>query len=113
MGFYDYEIRQALREIAQELKTMRREVEAMRRENKIIRERLTTTGGLTAATTRRAHLIVDGDKREFLCSACGCVYRNWYDDASLAMVGEHVGRCRGCGAILRGDPEFVSGSGNE
>lgn len=109
---YDYEIRQALREIAQELKTMRREVEAMRRENKIIRESLTTTGGLTAATTRRAHLVVDGDKMRVHCSACGVVHGDWCDDAELT-IDNYGDVCGFCGAVLRGDPEFVSGSGNE
>lgn len=112
MGNYDYEIRQALREIAQELKTMRREVEAMRRENKIIREILTTPGGLTTATTRRAHLVVDGDRQKNFCSACGCEHGEWDHDIERAL-GDYGEVCEACGAILRGDPEFVSGSGNE
>lgn len=102
---YDYEVRQALREIVQELKTMRREI-------KVMRERLTVSGGLTAATTRRAHLVVDGDKERIFCAACGGLHGTWYDDVqtTLAQYGQE---CEYCHAILTGEPEFVSGSGDE
>lgn len=105
MGAYDYEIRQALREVVQEMKTMRREIETIRR-------RLTVSGGLTNATTRRGHLVVDGDKKQILCSACGCLHGDWYDDFG-AVLDKYVGVCESCGAILSGDAEYVSGSGNE
>lgn len=102
---YDYETRQALREIAQEMKRMRRTIES-------IDKRLAAPGGLAAATTRRGHLIVDGDKEEAYCSVCGGVHGTWYDDidTTLANYGEV---CEYCGAVLRGDEEYVSGSGSE
>ena len=105
MGAYDYEIRQALREVVQEIKGLRREI-------KTIRERLTVSGGLTNATTRRGHLVVDGDKLNVFCSACGKEYGTWGIDIDEMIAGYHD-VCDYCGAILRGDAEFVSGSGNE
>lgn len=101
MGAYDYEIRQAMREIAQEIKGLRREIKA-------IHGRLSTSGGLTAATTRRAHLIVDGDKERVFCSACGGVHGTWYDDVRTTL-GQYGQKCECCQALLNGDPEFVSG----
>lgn len=104
MGSYDYEIRQALREIVQEVKGLRREI-------KTIRERLTESGGLTAATTRRAHLIVDGDKQNVYCSACGKQFEKWNVNIDKAILGYET--CLYCGAIIDGDAEIVSGGENE
>lgn len=105
MAGYEREIAQALREIAQEMRHIRRTLEGLDR-------RLATPGGLTAATTRRAHLIVDGDKKKVYCSACGCTHGKWYDDidTTLANYGEICGIC---GAGLRGDEEYASGSESE
>lgn len=105
MGAYDYEIRQALREIARELKIMRRDIEA-------VRNRLATPGGLTAATTRRGHLIVDAGDDKTFCSACGGFHGVWYGDVDT-VLSDNGEVCEYCGAILRGDAEFVSGRETE
>lgn len=105
MAGFDREIAQALREVAQELRMMRRAIEGIDR-------RIATPGGLTAATTRRGHLVVDGDKKRVYCSACGCTVGKWWDDVdtTLTNYGEICGIC---GAGLRGDAEFISGSGDK
>lgn len=104
MSMYDTRLLQAVENVGRELKLLRRDVEA-------IRNRLATPGGLTAATTRRAHLVIDGDKQQAYCSACGGVHGAWEDDIEFALMANGE-KCNHCGAILRGDPEFVSGSGN-
>lgn len=105
MAGYEREILQAIKDVGRELKLLRRDVEA-------IRNRLATSGGLTAATTRRAHLIVDGDKKQVFCSACGGVHGDWCDDIDLTLAN-YGEICDVCGAVLRGDEEYISGSGSE
>lgn len=95
MADNDRMIAQALREIAQEMRMMRRTLEG-------IDKRLATAGGLTAATTRRAHLVVyDGRVH---CSACGGICGEWLGDVSRA-IAKGDGKCKHCGASIEGEAE--------
>lgn len=95
MADNDRLIVQALREIAQEMRLMRRTIEG-------IDKRLATLGGLTAATTRQAHLVAyDGRVH---CSACGGICGEWLGDASRAVEKDN-GKCKHCGALLEGEVE--------
>lgn len=90
MAGYERETVQALREIAQEMRLIRKAVEGLDR-------RLATSGGLTAAMTRRAHLIID---EEFVrCSACGAVCGEWNRETESAILRSD-NRCGLCGAVL-------------
>ena len=95
MAGYEREIVQALREIAQELRLMRNAIEGIDR-------RLATSGGLTNALTRRAHLVVND--RYVMCSACGSVCGRWDRIQKAAIFPGGEGKvCKSCGAMLSGE----------
>lgn len=99
MADYSRETMQALREIAQEMRSLRRLLEGIDR-------RLATSGGLTKATTRRAHMIVDGDRQAVLCSACGGVHGDWTGSVEEVIL-DYGPQCEFCDAMLTGEAEFT------
>lgn len=101
MADYSRETMQALREIAQEMRGLRKALEG-------IDMRLATSGGLTNALTRRAHMIVDGDKNALICSACGSEYMPTGNVNLEEVRREFIGRrCKECEAIFSQEAEFA------
>lgn len=101
MADYSRETMQALREIAQEMRGLRKALEGIDR-------RLATSGGLTNALTRRAHMVVDGDKNALICSACGSEYMPTGDVNFEEVRREFIGRrCKECEAIFSQEAEFA------
>lgn len=93
MADYNREIMQALREIAQEMRGLRKAVEGIDR-------RLATSGGLTNALTRRAHLVeYDGNA---YCSACGALHGVWLGDADKTL-DRHGEACKYCNSVFSGE----------
>lgn len=108
MADYSREIVQALREIAVEMKGIRAELRGVKHAMQGLDRRLATSGGLTNALTRRAHIVIDRKTDSFFCSACGELYS--IIPTSVVSIDEvakeFAGRdCRGCGA--RFDSEAV------
>lgn len=106
MADYNREILQALREIAVEMKGIRSELRGVKHAMQGIDKRLATSGGLTNALTRRAHLVVCGVAvKSALCSACGRHHGVWLDDVdeTLARYGE---TCNYCDAVFSKEVAF-------
>lgn len=100
MADYNREILQALREIAVEMKGIRSELRGVKHAMQGIDRRLATSGGLTNALTRRAHLVeYDGEK---FCSACGARIRIWATDPG-ETIEQISDACEYCGAIFSGE----------
>lgn len=100
MADYNREILQALREIAVEMKGIRSELRGVKHAMQGIDRRLATSGGLTNALTRRAHLVeYDG---EAFCSACGMKHGEWCGNEGETLIN-YGEQCGYCGAIFSGE----------
>lgn len=100
MADYNREILQALRDIVSEMKAIRGEIRGIKDALQGIDRRLATSGGLTNALTRRAHLVeYDGNA---YCSACGALHGAWLGDVDKTLY-RHGEACKYCDSVFSGE----------